>query len=138
MIMYDVRGRLAKRIIGGYRINWSANSRSKLQFRVKQLLKVIWSVDVVFEEFPVFGSRMKIDFYNGTRKIAVEVNGPQHDKVIPFFHGDSPTGFVKSVKRDLDKANWCVKNGIRLVEVIESDLKDLKAFYAMIMNPPAD
>ena len=134
MTLFDIRGNLVTRTVIRYKIHWNGKSRSKLQCRVKQLLKPIWSVDVVFEEFPVFGSLLKIDFYNGTKRIAVEVNGPQHDKFNKFFHDDSPLKWVKSIKRDMRKYEWCERNKIRLVEIIEADLNDLASFYQRIQN----
>jgi hypothetical protein len=134
MTLYDIRGRLVNRMVARFRLKWEKPSRSKLQFRVKQLLKPIWFTDIVFEEFPVFGSLLKIDFYNGTKRVAVEVNGPQHEEFNPFFHGDSPQQFIKGIKRDLHKHTWCERNQIRLVEILESDLSDIRAFYARIQD----
>jgi hypothetical protein len=134
MTLFDVKGRLVKRTVIRYKVRWLDVSRSKLQFRVKQLLKPIWYCDVVFEEFPVFGSRMHMDFYNASKRIGVEVNGPQHEKFNPFFHNNSPQSFVKGIKRDLTKHSWCERNGIRLVEIIESDMDNLVEFYHRIQD----
>ena len=67
------RRRIKKPI--NYLINWEEGSRSKLQGKVKNFLKVFWDGDVVFEEFPVVGSRLTLDFYNATKNIAIEVQG---------------------------------------------------------------
>jgi len=131
MTLFDVRKRLVSRNVIRFKVKWDKASRSKLQFRVKQLLKPIWFYDVVFEEFPVFGSLMKIDLFNASKKIAVEVNGPQHDKFNAFFHGESPLQFVKGLKRDLRKYEWCEWNKITVIEVIETDLANLSHFYKM-------
>lgn len=61
--------------------------------------------------------------------IAIEVNGPQHDKFHPFFHNNSRAQFLKGIKRDMIKQEWLELNGIRLVEFVESDLNDTKLFY---------
>ena len=134
MMLYDIRGRPVKRTIARYRIKWDKKSRSKFQFRVKQLLKPIWFADVVFEEFPVFGTLLKIDFYNGTKRIAVEVNGPQHEEFNPFFHDNSPQKFIKGIKRDLHKHAWCEQNKIQLIEIVAKDLENLSTFYGRIQR----
>ena len=64
-----------------YSIKWKEKSRSKLQFGVKQFLLPYWSSDVVFEEFPVAGTRLTLDFYNANKKVAIEVQGAQPLKV---------------------------------------------------------
>lgn len=134
MTLFDTHGRLITMSVARYRVAWEKQSRSKFQFQVKKLLKPIWYIDVVFEEFPVFGTRLRLDFYNATKKIAVEVNGPQHEKYNPFFHGDSPVSFIKGIKRDLHKHSWCAKNQITLVEILPEDLKDSKEFYRRIQS----
>ena len=75
-----------------YLIDWSAPSRSKLQYGVKKLLKKYWGKHVVFEEFPVAGTKLSLDFYNANKKIAIEVQGDQHTKYVPFFHGKNKSG----------------------------------------------
>lgn len=127
--LYSISGRLVRKNVSRYRINWEKPSRSKLQFQVKQLLKRIWQYDIVYEEFPVFGSKMKVDIYNASKKIAVEVNGPQHDKFNKFFHNDEQANWVAGISRDLKKYEWFQRNQIKLVEYIESDLKDITKFY---------
>ena len=57
-----------------YLIDWNKKCRSKIQKRVKDLLHGYWDADVVFEEFPVAGTRMTLDFYNANKKIAIEMH----------------------------------------------------------------
>ena len=47
-----------------YLIDWDGKSRSKIQFQAKQFLKKHWSNHIVFEEFPVAGTKLSLDFYN--------------------------------------------------------------------------
>ena len=86
------RRRIKKPI--NYLINWEEGSRSKLQGKVKNFLKVFWDGDVVFEEFPVVGSRLTLDFYNATKNIAIEVQGKQHTKYNKFFHKDNKINYL--------------------------------------------
>ncbi len=115
-----------------YLIKWDKKCRSKLQKKVKDLLHKHWFTDVVFEEFPVMGSRMTIDFYNANRNIAIEVDGMQHYKYNKFFHSNNRVKFLEQLKRDEQKETFCENNSIKLIRIIETDkineelLKDLK------------
>ena len=104
-----------------YLIDWNSQSRSKIQFKVKQFLQLYWDLDVVFEEFPVAGTRMTLDFYNATHKIAVEVQGGQHLKYTPYFHGKAKSNFLGQIRRDNEKQKFCELNSIPLVEVYPDD-----------------
>lgn len=104
-----------------YKINWDSPSRSKIQFLVKQELKEHWESHVVFEEFPVAGSKMTLDFYNATKKIAIEVQGKQHTRYTPFFHGKNKINYISQLRRDHQKREFCEKNNIRLVEIYYDD-----------------
>lgn len=102
-----------------YKIDWDGKSRSKIQFNSKQKLKKIWENHVVFEEFPVAGSKMSFDFYNANKKIAIEVQGRQHTKYVPFFHGKNKINFISQMRRDHQKREFCNINEIKLIEVFE-------------------
>lgn len=104
-----------------YILQWDKPSRSKRQYKVKQFLKKYWENDFVFEEFPMVGTRLSFDFYNSTRNIIVEVQGEQHLKHTPFFHGKAKSQFVSQIRRDNDKLNFCKLNKIPMVEVYPKD-----------------
>ena len=129
MRMFDLQGRVRNKNVSKYLINWTEKSRSKLQKRAKDFLKTHWKAHVVYEEFPVYGSRMKVDILNATIKVAVEVNGPQHSSFNKFFHGNSRAKYLMSIKRDWEKAEWLEKNGYKLIELEESDLEKLSKSY---------
>jgi|TARA_Y100000310_G_C20094177_1_gene539676 hypothetical protein len=114
------RRRIKRPVI--YLINWEKNSRSKLQSKVKDFLKVFWDGDVVFEEFPVVGTRLTIDFYNATKNIAIEVQGNQHTKYNKFFHKGNKMNYLDQLKRDDEKLSFCNLNNIKLLEVHEGHL----------------
>ena len=61
-----------------YMVKWDKPSRSKMQFGVKDFVRKYWFNDVVFEEFPIVGTRMSLDLYNANKNIAIEVQGAQH------------------------------------------------------------
>ena len=107
---------LKKRII-----DWDASSRSKRQKAVKDFLKDYWYHHVTFEEFPVVGTRLSLDFYNANKRVAVEVQGAQHTKYNKFFHGGHINNYFEQLKRDQMKADFCKINDIILVEIYDSD-----------------
>ena len=100
MRLYNVRGRLQSKNVNKYLIDWDAKCKSKIQKKVKDFFKTYWENHVVYEEFPVFGTRLKVDLLNATKRIAVEVQGQQHTSYSKFFHG-SRTGYWKSIKRQI-------------------------------------
>lgn len=110
-----------------YLIDWEAPSKSKIQAAVKIFLKKYWEHDIVFEEFPLVGSRMTFDFYNATKNIILEVQGKQHTKYVSFFHGNSKINYLKQLKRDQDKFKFCEINEIDFFEYFqgENEIEDL-------------
>lgn len=124
MRLLNTRGRLVKKNVEGYRINWDKESRSKIQFAVKQFLKPYWYGHVVYEEFPVFGTQLKVDIINLTRKIAIEVQGDQHYKFNKHFHGNR-AAFLGSVHRDTTKMDWLALNNIQLIEILQNEAHKL-------------
>jgi len=117
MRLLNIYGRLEKRNVNKYLIDWDKESRSQLQFKAKQFFRKYWLSCVVYEEFPVYGSRMKVDILNATRKIAVEVNGAQHGTFNKFFHGNSRIKYLNSIKRDFKKLEWLESNNYNLIEI---------------------
>ena len=125
MKLYDINGNLQSKNVSKYKIRWTKKSRSKIQFTVKQFLKPYWKNHVVFEEFPVFGTMMKVDLLNATTKIAIEVQGKQHSEFNEFFHGGSRMNYLRAIKRDQQKSKWLFDNGFKLIEINEEEIKTL-------------
>lgn len=125
MKLYNIYGKLANKNVYSYIIDWEKPSRSKIQFATKQFLKTFWKNQEVYEEFPVFGSRLKVDILNITLKIAIEVQGEQHSSYNKFFHGDSRLNYLKSIKRDVAKEKWLELNKFFLVEIYEHEVNQL-------------
>jgi len=117
-----------------YLIDWDGPSRSKIQFNAKQFLKQYWSKHIVFEEFPVAGTKLSLDFYNANKKIAIEVQGKQHTKYVPFFHGKNKINYLNQLKRDQDKLKFCEINDIQLVEIYDGDELNEKLFKKFGVN----
>ena len=114
--------------VNKYLIKWQAKSKSKFQKSVKDFLKPYWKRHVVFEEFPMAGTKMTFDFYNANKRIAVEVQGRQHTKYTPFFHGNYKSNYLMQLKRDHQKYDFCQLNKIHLVEIYPEDKLSKKFF----------
>jgi hypothetical protein len=123
MILLDIRGK-PKKVYPSNRIKWSIKRASDAQYRTKLFLKEFWEQDAVFEEFIIPGSRLRVDFINFTKKIAVEVSGRQHEEFNKFFHKNR-IGFIKSVKRDFQKIKWLEINDIKLIEIYDHETFNL-------------
>jgi len=111
-----------------YIIKWDDNSKSKVQTSVKKYLKKYWFHDIVFEEFPLAGTRMTFDFYNATKNIVIEVQGRQHTKFVPFMHANSKINYLKQLKRDEDKIKFCEINEINFFEYFDGENKPVDLY----------
>ena len=129
MRLYNTRGKLISKRVNKYLINWDKPSRSDIQFKVKQFLKSYWSNQVVYEEFPVYGTRLKVDILNATKKVAIEVQGRQHSNFNSFFHSNSRLKYLESIKRDFIKREWLEKNNFTVVEIEEDEVKGLNSSF---------
>lgn len=128
MRLLNVNGKEVYKNVAKHIIDWDKKSRSELQSKVKAFLRPHWEKYVVYEEFPVYGSRMKVDFVNASKRIAIEVQGEQHNEFVELFHQNS-VGFWKSIQRDKTKAIWLESNNFKFVELIEGDLPKLTPQY---------
>jgi len=63
-----------------------------------------------------YDNNLELDCYNATLKLAVEYNGVQHYKYVPYFH-KTRDAFQNQKYRDHMKRDLCAKNGITLIEV---------------------
>tara|TARA_Y100000766_G_C18912252_1_gene608973 strand:- start:586 stop:1002 length:417 start_codon:yes stop_codon:yes gene_type:complete len=125
MRLFNINGRLQKKSVSKYLINWNKKSRSKVQFKTKKFLEPFWKGQIVYEEFPVYGSRMTVDILNATKKLAIEVQGKQHGEFNKFFHNNSRLKYLEGIKRDIKKAEWLEKNGFILFEIEEDEVDSL-------------
>tara|TARA_Y100001973_G_C5158494_1_gene312196 strand:- start:731 stop:1147 length:417 start_codon:yes stop_codon:yes gene_type:complete len=125
MRLFNINGRLQKKSVSKYLINWNKKSRSKVQFKTKKFLEPFWKGQIVYEEFPVYGSRMTVDILNATKKLAIEVQGKQHGEFNKFFHSNSRLKYLEGIKRDIKKAEWLESNGFILFEIEEDEVDSL-------------
>ena len=129
MRLLNVNGTLVNKNVSKYLVNWNGKCRSKLQFKFKQFFYPYWKNHIVYEEFPVYGSMLKVDLLNATKKIAVEIQGNQHESFNKFFHDNSRLKYLQSIKRDVKKEKWLETNGFKFLELYEDDLKNLSPQY---------
>lgn len=129
MRLLSLSGRLVYKNVNKYRIKWFGKSRSKAQYKVKQFFRKYWIGDICYEEFPVYGSLMKVDLINASKKIAVEVDGEQHETYNPFFHGGSRLNYLYSIGRDYKKEDWLERNGFKLLKIKLNEIDLLSAKF---------
>jgi hypothetical protein len=67
---------------------------------------------------PVTGGRfnLELDCYEESLKLAVEYNGQQHYKYVPYFHKNKEA-FYNQMYRDDMKRRLCKENRVNLIEV---------------------
>lgn len=129
MRLLNVNGKLVNKNVRKYLIDWEGKSRSKLQYSFKQFFYPYWKNHIVYEEFPVYGSMLKVDLLNATKRIAVEIQGDQHESFNKFFHDNSRLKYLQSIKRDVKKEKWLEINQFKFLQVYESDLKIISPQY---------
>lgn len=112
-----------------YSIKWSEPSASNLQTLVKIFLFPFWKNYIVLEEFVIPGSRLRCDFINLNKSIAIEVQGSQHFEFNKFFHNNSRSKYLGMIKRDINKYHWLEANGFTIIELDEKDIKQLSIEY---------
>lgn len=125
----DLNGRLRFLNVEKRRIKWNAPSLSKFQYGIKQYLKSYWQYHIVYEEMPMVGTRLRLDLYNATKRIGVEVNGDQHNEYNKFFHSNNRINYLHQIRRDFKKSEWCRINNITLIDIYPDDLPLTKSFF---------
>jgi hypothetical protein len=116
----DLNGNIVKWVPSGQS---AVAAKSEPHLKARTLLRTIFFSAQILEEV-AFNPKPKqvlyLDFYLPSLKIAVEVQGSQHDNYTPFFHKNI-INYGNSKIRDSDKKKWCELNNIRLIELPESE-----------------
>lgn len=90
--------------------------RSSFHKRARNVLQNLFLFEQILEELPLPGNiKMFADFFIPSQKLLVEVQGSQHDKFVPYFHG-TERGFLEAKKRDSKKQQWAELNSFTLIE----------------------
>jgi hypothetical protein len=110
--------------------NWpqktESSCRSKIQFQIGQIIKQRYPLDPVLEDITIPDTRLSLDFFIPHRKLAVEVQGEQHDQMNPYFH-KSNAEFEEQKERDELKRFFCELNSIKLLEI--RTVKDANKYF---------
>jgi hypothetical protein len=133
MKLRNLNGKLVWKTVRRFLIDWDRPERSKFQFDVKKFLQKYWGGCVVYSEFPVYGSLLKIDIFNASRMVAVEVQGKQHQEYVKHFSG-SRAGWLAQMKRDMLKVEFCDLNNITLLEILPEDMPLTYKFFVSKFN----
>jgi len=107
----------------GAGIAFGIENRSSLHLDARKLLQDLYPTMTILEEVPIPISRTQqlfLDFYLPLRRMAVEIQGQQHDTYIPHFH-KTLRGFINSKQRDEDKETWCNLNNISLIKFLHNE-----------------
>lgn len=130
MELLDPKGRRRVFRFNQYLIDWDHTYGSKTQRFVQDFMRPFWQHDVVLAEALVPGpQRLRLDLYNVSRSIIIEVSPTRtHSAFNPFFHR-SLAGYRASIKRDLAKQDFARLNGLTLVEVSDADLPLTKTWF---------
>jgi len=111
--------------VSKYLIDWDDKQCSNPEWVVKQFLKPFWKNHVVCSEFRLPGSLNRLDYINLSLKpkLAIEVSPEStHARYNEFMHG-SRAGYRKRIRVDLEKEEWCIQNGIRMITLEDEDFK---------------
>ena len=79
---------------------------------------------------PVTGDRfnLELDCYEHSLKLAIEYNGIQHYKYVPYFHKNKEA-FLNQKYRDDMKRRMCKDNNITLIEVPNTvDISNIESY----------
>jgi hypothetical protein len=87
---------------------------SELHLQVREFLAENYPALQILEEVYIESEKLYIDFYISLLKIAIEVQGRQHDNFSLFMHKNK-LGFSRAKGRDNRKAEFCRINGIKLI-----------------------
>lgn len=81
---------------------------------------------------PETGRLLTLDLYCGELGVAIQINGPQHYKFIPFFHRNDPEQFEASKRKDEYRLELCTKNGVRVITVPYTvDIEDMEKYILL-------
>ena len=96
------------------------HSKSNFQQMIATKLQEIYPLRIILEEVTIPETRLKLDFFIPSLKIAIECQGKQHTEFIPHFH-KTIIGFINQQRRDSLKQKFCVQNNITFVEIFQDD-----------------
>lgn len=121
MKLKNLNGKTVDCNVTKYTVDWD-RVVSLPQFTVKKAIMPFWIGGCVCEEFVIPNSILRIDLINFSNKTIVEISPKSSHGYNKFFH-KSRSGFLRSFKRDIKKAQWADLNEFRYIEITDEDLK---------------
>lgn len=128
MLLTKLRGSQTINIVPRSNIDWDKKV-SIPQLVVKQFLFPFWKNDQVAEEFQIPGSKLRLDLFNFTKRIVVEVSPDSYHLGYNNWLHKSRINYADKVKKDEDKRVWCEVNKIKFVELHDEDIDILSKEY---------
>jgi len=119
MQIVDLDGNTQNWSLTGHIAKGQMKNKSDLHLKARQLIKYTFPTMQILEEVGIplrYGTTLFLDFYVPLLKLCIEVNGEQHYKFIPFFHG-TQLNFMKHKRRDREKRDWCDINDIKIIDL---------------------
>jgi hypothetical protein len=121
MKIYNLDGQPVKWNLTGYIVGHKPDYLcSAGHLKARNLLIRKFPFDIILEEIPLPDCGLVLDFFIPSQKLAVEVDGDQHDKYIPFFH-KSKGGFAHAQNNDKLKEEWCNINKIKIIHLKQNE-----------------
>lgn len=115
-------------------------ARSKLEKELKRKLLYRFNGLLILENkrpdwlTSTHGERLELDFYLPNLDLAIEIQGEQHYKFIPYFHQEEQN-FTDQLRRDNEKRIICDKAGIDLIEITSYDEIDFVLEKVSLLIP---
>jgi hypothetical protein len=95
----------------------SLENKSYLHQQAYKLLRKVYPLYEICQEIPVRTNEIiYLDLFVPLLMLGLEIQGMQHYKFVPFFHGNK-NEFLKAQQRDKNKKLWCEINNIKLIEL---------------------
>lgn len=107
-----------------YLIDWTKAAPSKGAQVVKVFLQANYSKHIIYEEYFLPKTKLRVDFLVPGKKMAIEFDGIQHSNFNKHFHRNR-IGYLNSIGRDTKKEEYLEWNGYRVVRITEDDLDKL-------------
>lgn len=111
-----------------YKIKWDKKAPSKGAQKVKDFLRENFKNHILYEEYRLPRTLLRVDFLSATGKWAIEFMGKQHNEFTAHFH-QNKIGFLNSIKRDMKKYQILEDAGFKIVELYDEDLENLTLEY---------
>jgi hypothetical protein len=97
--------------------------RSKGHLEAREILRTEFPSRTILEEVYLSSEKLYLDFFEPSARIAVEIQGEQHNKFISHFHG-TKLSFYKAKARDRRKREFCQLNNITLIELYDNESRN--------------